>query len=113
MYLRRSRERTGGVEGIRTPDGEMISTDREGTLDAGYSQAQKAAERGTTGAALGATIGAVAGGGKGAAIAAVIGAGGARAPSSSALENRQALQRGTEFTIMSAGPWSRRLITRA
>ena len=60
--------------------------DREGALDAGDSQAQKAAERGAIGAALGAIIGAVAGGGKGAAIGAVIGGGGARAPPSSAIE---------------------------
>ena len=66
----------GVVEGIRTPEGETISVDREGTLDAGDSQAQKAVERGAIGAALGAIIGAVAGGGKGAAIGAVIGAGG-------------------------------------
>jgi hypothetical protein len=91
----------GLIDEIRTPDGQVIGIDREGTLDARDGQAQAAVERGAIGAALGAVIGAVAGGGKGAAIGAAIGAGGGVA--SVFIEGRGGLelQRGTEMTITS------------
>ncbi len=91
----------GVIDEIRTPDGQAVGVDREGTLDAHDGQAQTAVERGAIGAALGAVIGAVAGGGKGAAIGAVIGAGGGVA--SVFIEGRGGLelQRGTEVTITS------------
>ena len=91
----------GVIDEIRTPDGQAVGVDREGTLDAHDGRAGTAVERGAIGAALGAVIGAVAGGGKGAAIGAVIGAGGGVA--SVFIEGRDGLelQRGTEVTITS------------
>ena len=91
----------GVIDEIRTPDGQAVGVDREGTLDAHAGQARTAVERGAIGAALGAVIGAVAGGGKGAAIGAGIGAGGGVA--SVFIEGRGGLelQRGTEVTITS------------
>jgi hypothetical protein len=94
----------GVIEEIRTPDGQAVGVDREGTLDAHDGKAQTAVERGAIGAALGAVIGAVAGGGKGAAIGAVIGAGGGVATVFIEGRSDLELQRGTEMTITSGDP---------
>jgi hypothetical protein len=95
----------GLIDDIRTPDGEAVRVDREGTaVDAGGSQTQKTVERSTIGAALGAIIGAIAGGGKGAAIGAVIGAGGGAGSVMVEGRDRLDLQRGTEVTITSGEP---------
>jgi len=94
----------GVIEGVRTPDGETVRVDREGTVDTEGSQTQKTVERGAIGAALGAIIGAIAGGGKGAAIGAVIGAGGGAGTVMVQGRDRLDLQRGTEVTIISGGP---------
>ena len=91
----------GVIEDIRTPDGETVMVDGEGTADAGTSQTRKAVERGAIGAALGAVIGAVVGGGKGAAIGAVIGAGGGAGTVIAQGREQLNLQRGTEVTITS------------
>lgn len=100
----------GVIEDIRTPDGETVRVDREGTVDSHDSQTQKAVQRGAIGAALGAIIGAVAGGGKGAAIGAVIGAGGGAGTVILERRDRLDLQRGTEVTITSGDPWNQRTI---
>jgi hypothetical protein len=94
----------GVIEDIRTPDGETVRVDREGTIDTPDSQTRKTVERGAIGAALGAIIGAIAGGGKGAAIGAVIGAGGGAGTVLVAGRDRLDLQRGTELTITSGDP---------
>ncbi len=94
----------GVIEDIRTPDGETVTVDREGTVDTQNSQTRKTVERGAIGAALGAVIGAVAGGGKGAAIGAVIGAGGGAGSVIVGGRDRLDLQRGTEVTITSGDP---------
>jgi hypothetical protein len=94
----------GVIENIRTPDGDTVRVDREGTVDQQESRTQKAVERGAIGAALGAIIGAVAGGGKGAAIGAVIGAGGGASTVMIEGRDRLDLPRGTEFTITSGEP---------
>ncbi len=104
----RSYQFDGVIEDIRTPDGETVRVDREGTVDTHDSQTQKTVERGAIGAALGAIIGAVAGGGKGAAIGAVIGAGGGAGTVIVEGRDRLDLQRGTELTITSGTPWNRR-----
>jgi hypothetical protein len=91
----------GVIDEIRTPDGQAIGVDREGTLDAHDSQSETAVQRGAIGAALGAVIGAVAGGGKGAAIGAVIGAGGGVASVFIDGRGELELRRGTEMTITS------------
>lgn len=66
----------GVIEGVRTPDGEAVRLDREGTIDSDDSQTRKTVERSAIGAAFGAIVGAITGGGSGAAIGAAIGAGG-------------------------------------
>jgi hypothetical protein len=98
----------GIIEDVRTPDGERVRLDRDGTLDNRDSQTQKTVERGAIGAALGAIIGAVAGGGKGAAIGAVIGAGGGAGTVMVEGRDHLDLQRGTEVTITSGDPRNQR-----
>jgi len=100
----------GVIEDVRTPDGEMVRVDREGTIDNRDSQTQKTVERAAIGAALGAVIGAVAGGGKGAAIGAVIGAGGGAGTVIVEGRDRLDLPRGTELTITSGDPGTQRTI---
>ena len=104
----RSYQFDGVIEGIRTPDGQTVRVDREGTVDNRDSQTQKTVERGAIGAALGAIIGAIAGGGKGAAIGAAIGAGGGAGTVIAEGRDRLDLQRGTELTITSGDPRYRR-----
>jgi hypothetical protein len=100
----------GVIEGIRTPDGDTVGVDREGTIDAtSGNRTRKAAERGAIGAAVGAVIGAVAGGSKGAAIGAVIGAGGGAGTVFIEGRDRLDLPRGTEFTITSGDSRNQRL----
>ncbi len=103
----------GVIENIRTPDGDTIKVDREGSIDSSEDRTRKAVERGAIGAALGAVIGAVAGGGKGAAIGAVIGAGGGAGTVFIGERDRFDLPRGTEFTISSGGSWNQRPIPSA
>jgi hypothetical protein len=98
----------GVIEDVRTPDGETVRVDREGTVDTHDSQTQRTVERGAIGAALGAIIGAVAGGGKGAVIGAVIGAGGGAGTVIVEGRDRLDLQRGTELTITSGDPRNQR-----
>jgi hypothetical protein len=100
----RSSQFDGVIEEIRTPDGETVSVDREGTVDTEDSQTRKTVERGAIGAALGAVIGAVAGGGKGAAIGAAIGAGAGAGSVIVGGRDRLDLPRGTEVTITSGDP---------
>ena len=117
LSLRSIRLRNGGsyqfdgvIEDIRTPGGETVRVDREGTVDTDSSQTQKTVERGAIGAALGAVIGAIAGGGKGAAIGAVIGAGGGAGTVMVEGRDRLDLERGTEVTITSGDPASLRTL---
>lgn len=100
----RSYQFDGVIEDVRTPDGETMRVDREGTVDEGGSQTRKTVERGAIGAALGAVIGAVAGGGKGAAIGAVVGAGVGAGTVIAQGRDRLELPRGTELTITSGAP---------
>jgi hypothetical protein len=94
----------GVIEDIRSPDGETVRVDREGTVDTDGGQTQRTVQRGAIGAALGAIIGAIDGGGKGAAIGAVIGAGGGAGTVIVEGRDRLDLQRGTEVTITSGAP---------
>ena len=64
----------GVIENVRTPDGETIRVNDEGTVEQD-SRTEETVQRGAIGAAIGAVIGAIAGGGKGAAIGAGVGAG--------------------------------------
>jgi hypothetical protein len=102
----------GVIESIRTPDGEAVRVDREGTVEGGYrpdeDRTQETIEHGAIGAALGALIGAVAGGGKGAAIGAAVGAGVGAGTAIVEGRDRFDLPRGTELTFISGDPRYRR-----
>jgi uncharacterized protein YcfJ len=102
-----ARNRRRFIETVRTPAGETIQVDAQGTVQDNTSQTGKTVQRGAIGAALGALIGAVAGGGKGAAIGAVIGAGGGAGTVVVEGRNQLDLQRGTEVTITSGAVRSR------
>jgi hypothetical protein len=97
----RSSQFRGVIENLRTPGGETVRVDNEGTVEPTDSQTEKTVQRGTIGAALGAIIGAIAGGGKGAAIGAVIGAGGGAGTVIAEGRDQLDLHRGTEVTITS------------
>jgi hypothetical protein len=96
--------RFGGiVENVRTPGGESVKVDTEGTVR-DDSQTTKTVQRAAIGTAIGAIIGAIAGGGKGAAIGAIVGAGGGAG--SVYVQGRDDLElgRGTEITIRAGAP---------
>ena len=100
----------GVIESVRTPDGETIRVNDEGTVEQD-SRTEETVQRGAIGAGIGALIGAIAGGGKGAAIGAVIGAGGGAGTVIFEGRDRLELERGTEVTIISGAPWSQRVTT--
>lgn len=97
-------EFTGYIENVRTPNGENIRVDNEGTVKEENSQTQQTVTRAGIGAALGAVIGAIAGGGKGAAIGAAVGAG--AGAGSVFIQGRDDLdlRSGTELTIRTSSP---------
>jgi len=103
---------SGVIESIRTPNGEAIRVDREGSVEnrdrRDESGTHETVERATIGAALGALIGAVAGGGKGAAIGAAVGAGVGAGTAIVEGRDRFDLPRGTELTFISGDPGYRR-----
>jgi hypothetical protein len=103
---------SGVIEGLRTPGGETVRVDNEGTVEPTDSQAEKAVQRGAIGAALGAIIGAIAGGGKGAGIGAVIGAGGGAGTVIVEGRDQLELPRGTEVTITAGSSSQRQEIRR-
>ena len=98
----------GAIESIRTPNGDTITVDREGTFDSGDgredSRTHQAVERGAIGAVLGALIGAVTGGGKGAVIGATVGAGVGAGTVLVQGHDQFELQRGAELTFTSGDP---------
>lgn len=93
----------GLLESVRTPQGDTVRIDNEGSIR-DNSQTTRTAERAAIGTAVGAIIGAIAGGGKGAAIGAIVGAGGGAG--SVYVQGRDDLEllRGTELTIRATGP---------
>ncbi len=96
--------RFAGVLGsVRTPNGDTVNVDNEGTAQ-GENQTTQTVQRTAIGTAVGAIIGAIAGGGKGAAIGAIIGAaGGAGSVYVQGKDNLE-LPSGTEITIRSSAP---------
>ncbi|HWQ32072.1 MAG TPA: YMGG-like glycine zipper-containing protein [Blastocatellia bacterium] len=96
----------GYIESIRTPNGDDVRVDNEGSVKEDDSQTQRTITRTGIGAALGAIIGAIAGGGKGAAIGAAIGAG--AGAGSVFIQGRDSLDlsSGTELTIRASAPRS-------
>jgi hypothetical protein len=97
----------GIIESVRTPRGESIRVDNEGTVSEKSGQTQRTVTRTGIGAAIGAIVGAIAGGGSGAAIGAAVGAG--AGAGSVILEGRDDLEllNGTQFTIRSSAPRNR------
>jgi hypothetical protein len=93
----------GNIESIRTPGGDDIRIDNEGTVRE-ESQTERTVTRSGIGAAIGAVIGAIAGGGKGAAIGAAIGAG--TGAGSVLVQGRDDLnlRSGTELTVRASSP---------
>ena len=93
----------GILEGVRTPDGEVVRVDNEGAVR-DSDQTKTTVTRTAIGTAVGAIIGAIAGGGKGAAIGAAIGAG--AGAGSVYVQGRDDLQlnAGTEVTVRATGP---------
>lgn len=94
----------GYVESVRTPGGEDIRVDNEGSIRDEDSQGERTVTRTGIGAAVGALVGALAGGGKGAAIGAAIGAG--TGAGSVFVQGREDLElrSGTEITIHAVRP---------
>jgi hypothetical protein len=97
---------SGYIESIRTPNGEDVRVDNEGSVREKDSQTGRTVTRTGIGAALGAIIGAIAGGGSGAAIGAAIGAG--AGAGSVFIQGRDSLdlRSGTMMTIQSSAPRS-------
>jgi len=93
----------GVLGGVRTPNGDTVKVDNEGSAQAD-SQTTRTVQRTAIGTAVGAIIGAIAGGGKGAAIGGIIGAaGGAGSVFVQGKDNLE-LPSGTEITIRSSAP---------
>ena len=97
-------EFAGYLESIRTPGGDNIRVDNEGSVKDDDSQTNRTITRSGIGAALGAVIGAIAGGGSGAAIGAAIGAG--AGAGSVFVQGREDLELpvGTEVTLQASAP---------
>lgn len=93
----------GLIESVRTPQGDTVRVDNEGSVR-DDSQTTKTAQRAAIGTAVGAIIGAIAGGGKGAAIGAIVGAGGGAGSVYVQGRDDLDLTRGTELTIRATGP---------
>ncbi|MCI0336491.1 MAG: hypothetical protein L0226_02855 [Acidobacteria bacterium] len=93
----------GYIENVRTPGGDNIRVDNEGTVRED-SQTERTITRSGIGAAVGAILGAIAGGGSGAAIGAAIGAG--AGAGSVIIQGRDDLDipSGTELDIRSSAP---------
>jgi hypothetical protein len=94
----------GIIESVRTPRGDNVRVDNEGTVSERSGQTQRTVTRTGIGAAIGAIVGALAGGGTGAAIGAAVGAG--AGAGSVILEGRDDLEllNGTQFTIRASAP---------
>jgi len=90
---------SGYIEQVRTPTGDKVKVDNEGSVKEKSGQTERTVVRGGIGAAIGAIIGGITGGGQGAAIGAAVGAG--AGAGSVILQGRDDLQldNGTEFTI--------------
>ena len=94
----------GFLESVRTPSGETVQVDNEGTVRDDDSRGTTTAQRAAIGTAVGAIIGAIAGGGKGAAIGAIVGAG--AGAGSVYVQGRQDIEllSGTEVTLRASAP---------
>ena len=89
----------GYIEQVRTPTGDKVKVDNEGSVKEKSGQTERTVVRSGIGAAIGAIIGGITGGGEGAAIGAAVGAG--AGAGSVIVQGRDDLEldSGTEFTI--------------
>jgi hypothetical protein len=94
----------GSIDSVRTPNGDPVRVDTEGTVEDEGSQTGRTVTRTGIGAAIGAVIGAVAGGGKGAAIGAAVGAGAGAGSVFIQGRGDLDLMSGTEFRIRASTP---------
>lgn len=99
----RSHKFAGILQSVRSPDGEIVKVDNEGSVR-DDNQTTKTTQRAAIGTAVGAIIGAIAGGGKGAAIGAILGAGGGAGSVYVQGRDDLDLNPGTELTVRSSGP---------
>jgi hypothetical protein len=99
----RSYRFAGILEAVRTPQGDTVRIDNEGSVR-DENQTTKTAQRAAIGTAVGAIIGAIAGGGKGAAIGAIVGAGGGAGSVYVQGRDDLDLTQGTELTIRATAP---------
>jgi hypothetical protein len=90
----------GLIESVRTPNGDSVRVDTEGTVEDEGSQTSRTVTR--TG--IGTAIGAVAGGGKGATIGAAVGAGAGAGSVFIQGRGDLDLMSGTEFRIRASTP---------
>jgi hypothetical protein len=90
---------SGYIEQVRTPKGDKVKVDNEGSVKEKSGQTERTVVRSGIGAAIGAIIGGITGGGQGAAIGAAVGAG--AGAGSVIVQGRDDLDlpNGTEFTI--------------
>lgn len=93
----------GILESVRTPNGDTVNVDNEGSAQ-GEDQTRQTVQRTAIGTAVGAIIGTIAGGGKGAAIGAIIGAAGGAGSVYVQGKDNLDLPSGTEITIRSSRP---------
>ena len=93
----------GVLGSVRTPNGDTMRVDNEGTAQ-GENQTTQTVQRTAIGTAIGAIIGAIAGGGKGAAIGGIIGAAGGAGSVYVQGKDNLDLPSGTELTIRASAP---------
>ncbi len=102
----RAYEFGGLIESVRTPNGEDVKVNNEGTVKDDDSQTTRTITRSGIGAAIGAIIGGITGGGSGAAIGAAVGAGAGAGTVLVQGRDDLNLVRGTEFSIRASAPRS-------
>lgn len=105
-FRNRAYEFGGFIESVRTPNGEDVKVNNEGTVKEDDSQTTRTVTRSGIGAAIGAIIGGIAGGGSGAAIGAAVGAGAGAGTVLVQGRDDLNLARGTEFSIRASAPRS-------
>jgi len=89
---------------VRTPGGESVRVDNEGSVQEGDSRTNTTVARTAIGTAVGAIFGALLGGGKGAAIGATVGAGAGAGSVYAQGSDDLELMSGTEVTLTASAP---------
>jgi len=100
----RSYRFAGLINSVRTPGGESVRVDNEGSVQEGDSRTNTTVARTAIGTAVGAIFGAILGGGKGAAIGATVGAGAGAGSVYAQGSDDLELMSGTEVTLTASAP---------